>query len=159
MGWITIIIIAIVLFAVAFSVSKQKQEQLVDAGKIIPRDYGFEEYAEMFTLRDLSFSEIWNELKDIDYSGTVTGNVDAQNERVFYKGINWEACLYHQRNDAEKNVYCFEFTKWSKHNGVTENQLDMNIVLTAVEKAFLKLDSGTQVSKRKNITKSKLKFF
>lgn len=155
-----VLILGIVVIAVILGYfSAQKQKELLSEGKIAKRDMGFEDYAEIFTIRDVSFSEIWAELKTADYSGKVNGSADVANERVVYKGSDWEAHLYHMKEEQERNAYCFEFLKWRTHNGITQSATDMNIVLTTIEKVFLKIDPNTQVSKRKNITKSKPKFF
>lgn len=156
-GIILLVLIAFVIVVGYFAY--QKQKQLLDEGKIISRDYGFEDYAEIFTIKDVSFDEIWDALKKADYSGKVSGNVDKANERVLYKGVDWEAHLYHMKNEDDRNAYCFEFTRWSTRKGMTQSATDMNIVLTTIEKVFIGIDPDAQVSKRKNITKSKPKFF
>lgn len=159
-GMFFVVMAAVFCFGVYYVVNEVKRvKSLNEDGKIIGRDVDFEEYAELFTIRDVEFKDIREELRNADYSGRTNIKADMEKKLVNYEGVDWKAHLYYMTNETDRNAYCFEFTEWSTRKGLTQNITDMNVALTAIEKVFLKIDPNTQVSKRKNITRRNPRFF
>lgn len=159
MSWIWVVIIAILLVVCPIAYSYKKK--LLDSGQITKRSADFEKYAEIFTIRDIPFSNVLEALRSANYYGKVTLAFSSEKETIVFKGAGWGAQLYHMREDTSRTAYCFEFTNWKTTNswGVPDEQIAMNTVLTTVEKTILQLDPNTQVSTKKVEIKTKHKFF
>lgn len=155
-AWIWIFFI--VLIAGAAFAGYKYRGKLKDSGQIVDREAGFEEYQEIFTIKEMPFSEILEALKVADYYQKANISWNMEREAVGFSGSGWSAQLYHMTDD-DRNAYCFEFLSWDTHRGVPYAAIAMNTVLTAVERTFLSLDANTQVSSKKNAIKTKHKFF
>jgi hypothetical protein len=157
---ILVLAILAVLVGIYLGMKVRKERQrLIDSGQIIDRKYGFEEYAEIFTIKEVPFSEVWSTIRSANYYRKANVKAVQGKEAIAFAGADWGAYLYHMSGEADRNAYRFDFTKWSTTNGVPNELLAMNTVLTSVEKAFLQLDPNTQVSTKKIKIKNKHSFF
>ena len=155
----TYLIVIIAIIVIAAYVGYNYRKKLLDSGQIVNRRAGFEEYAEIFTIKEMPFSEIANALKGADYYKKANVSVNSEKEAVGFSGAGWTAHIYHMKDDMSRNAYCFEFTGWQTRKGMNYETNAMNTVLTAVEKTFLQLDPDTQVSSKKIEIKTRSKFF
>ena len=153
-AWIVLIVVLI-----AFYFAHIQRKKLLDSGQIIKRRAGFVEYAEIFTIKEMPFSDIAAALRGANYYGKANLSFNSEREAVGFGGAGWAAHLYHMNDDILRNAYCFEFTKWEMRDWMILEGIAMNIVLTTVEKTFLQLDPNTQVSSRKMEIKSRPNFF
>jgi hypothetical protein len=155
MGVFVIIIAIVVIAAIAGSAYRKK---LTDSGQIVNRSAGFEQYAEILTIKEMPFSQVAEALRNGYYYGKANVSVSEAKQAAGFSGAGWTAQLYHM-NDTDRNAYCFEFVNWQTRNGIPYEALAMNTVLTAVEKVFLALDPNTQVSSKKLEVTKKSYFF
>ncbi|MBR3574118.1 MAG: hypothetical protein IKN97_02960 [Lachnospiraceae bacterium] len=153
--WLIVIVIVVVVAAVAGSAYRKN---LLGSGQIVNRRAGFEEYAEILTIKEMPFAQVAEALKDGYYYGKANLTVNTAKQAAGFSGAGWTAQLYHM-NDSDRNAYCFEFVNWQSRNGIPYEAIAMNTVLTAVEKVFLGLDPNTQVSSKKIEVTKKSHFF
>ena len=159
--WIGIGIAALAIgIGVIIGLNKSKAiRQLMKEGRTIKRQITFVETAEIFTLSAGEYNRIIDTIKGMDFSGTgvaVESNKDKQ--AVLFKSNGWAAQLYRMETDGDKDIYCFNFTKWQTYRGIPQNHIQMNILLTELEKAFLRIDPGTKVENARLKTNTKTNF-
>lgn len=159
MIWI-ILLIGFAILGVVVYFSMKAHNKMVAEGTIISRRTNFMENAEVFTLRAVDPAQVTEAVKALDYSGMHTGMKGSSQQQIFkFTGATWGAKLFRLNADEEQMCYRFEFTNWKTHNGTPQNGLDMNKLLTAVEKMFLSFDPGTQVAAMPLELKTKHNFF
>ncbi len=127
---------------------KQKlNKRLIDGGKIIIRDKSFVKHAETFELNSASYSKVCEEIRKLlpffqQYNIEVK-TANGAEIILFEIGRRAEAKLMKAEKTAEtdSDVYGFFITKFFElSNGDIEDITNINIVLTAIEKIFSKLD-------------------
>ena len=145
-------IVFLVMFAVLYfifaPIYKQAAEQgaaLMNEGRIINRDQDFMKNAQIFTLSSVSMESIVATLKNegLPFDGLEwrTG-ADA----MTFKGSDWDAQMVKLESSEGRDKYQFSFLQWeTMQYGGAVNFTAMNVLLTAIEKAFLKLDPNTKV--------------
>ena len=118
-------------------------KKLLNEGKIIKRDYHFAEKGEEFTAHIGSLAALGETLNQMPVPCKMQGNT----AQVNFTGTTYAARLYKVDFNSELGMatYRFEFTAWKTYRGMYEQNDEMNMVLTAVEKAFLSLDAQTTV--------------
>ena len=125
----------------------RQHNKLVGEGKIISRRTDFMESAEVFTLRAVDPGKVTEDIKAMDYADMHTSMKGSSERQAFrFEGSGWTAQLAKQDGEEGKSVYRFEFTGWKTRNGLAQDALNMNKLLTAVEKLFVSLDPDTQVT-------------
>ncbi|MBP1586498.1 MAG: hypothetical protein ILP17_12465 [Lachnospiraceae bacterium] len=154
---VTLLLIAVIVVIAAVAGSSYRKK-LIGSGQIVNRRAGFEEYAEILTIKEMPFSQVESALRSGNYYGKANLVTNSAKQAIGFNGAGWSAQLFHM-NDSDRNAYCFEFIKWQSRNGIPYEALAMNTVLTAVEKVFLGLDPGTQVSTKKVEVTTKSHFF
>jgi len=155
-----ILIVSAVIIIAAFAAGQKRNNRLIAEGKIIKRDISFVETAETFTLTDADFSKMVAALKTIDISGFASWDSKGATQTVtFQSGHGWAAQLNALKNDGDAHRYRFQFTDWQTRRGVPLRLDTMNMLITAIEKMILSLDSNTQVEMTRFKTKSKSSFF
>lgn len=137
-----------------------RYKSLMESGKITKRKGDFVEQAEDFILSLKDPDEVARLIQELPYAEMKVSVYPANGNRDFqFTGGGWSARLYRKEDEGEKAVYTFQYLKWETHNGLTVHADQMNMLLTAVEKMFLKLDPATQVKTRLLETKTTHKFF
>ena len=157
---VVIIIIAVGIGVTVGLSQRKKANALIEDGRMVKRDISFVETAEVFTLSNADFSRVVDAIKVSDLSGTgVSADRNSEKQAILFKSGGWAAQLYRMEDDGNKYVYCFVFTSWQTYRGIPQNHVQMNLLITAVEKAFINIDQDTQVQSSKIRTKSKASFF
>ena len=159
---IVILIFVVVIGAVALAQLSyvRRNKEMIGEGRIIKRNFSFEEYAEIFTLYNADFAKVVPALKAMDISGTgVSWESKGMTKTVDFKSTHeWTARLSALDSVWDKYRYCFQFTSWRTHKGIPWRADTMNMLLTGIEKAFLSLDHNTQLETSRLKTKSKPSF-
>jgi len=158
MTWLIIIVVAVVIVAAGIYGSNRRKK-LIASGQIVERGSDFYRYTEIFTVGDVSFERVASAMRDTYFYNAANVSIDSSQEAVRFKGADWTAWLYRNKDETERNAYSFCFTHWEARNSIPYGYMNMNTVLTAVEKTFLNLDPNTQVSSKKNSISTKHKFF
>ena len=157
---IGIILGFLVIIGIAVAVGVSRNKKLVSEGKIIKRNISFIKSAETFTLTGGDFTNVVAALKAMDISGIGVGwESKGETQTVIFRSKHgWDAQLSALASDDEKYRYSFQFTRWQTSNGVPQRADTMNMLLTAIEKAFLSLDPNTQVTTAPIKVKTKSSF-
>lgn len=126
------------------------ESKMEKQGKLVRREKGFNENAEIFTMGPIDQNQVTEGLKEIGSSLRITINGNTQTQSFSITGgswSQWSARLKLLEADSEKTVYRFHFNHWKSgsHSTTPEDPVSMNMALTAVEKMFLKIDPNTKV--------------
>jgi len=160
--WVAVVVI-ILAVGIGLAVGLKQRSagnQFMEAGRMIKRDISFVETAEVFTLSETDFKNIVDMIKKADLSDTgVSAESNSEKQIVLFKAKGWAAQLHRLVEEREKCAYCFTFTAWQTYRGMPQNHVQMNLLLTAIEKVFLSIDPNTQVQASRTKTKSKSSFF
>ena len=136
---------------------KQADEMLA-SGKIILRDPDFMKNAQIFTLSKVSMDDLIAALKNegLPFVGLEwkTGN-----DAMGFRYSDWTAQMVKIGSDENCDRYEFVFLQWQTIRGSAVSFTQMNQLLTAVEKAFLRLDPSTKVQTERNKINTKSSFF
>lgn len=163
-----VIVLGFTLLVVLFVMNKQKRERLLAEQKIVERPKDFAEYTEEFTLRPVSMQEVE---KIIQSSAILQQNglqIQTDDSRFFFRHANYKAVLVCTEKNEEKSVWEFAFVEWSTNEYSTNTivrwlesnkDMEMNALLTGIEKMFLNFDSEAKVKKVKNDITSKRNWF
>ena len=163
MYWIILAIIFVIILGIGIPLGlrqRRAQNQLISEGRMIKRDVFFMRYAEIFTLSGGDFERVLTAINSINFAGT-GAKVESYRDRqtILFKAYDWSAQLYRTASSGDKDVYQFSFTNWRTYRGAPQNDVQMNLLLTGVEKSFLWLDPYTQVENIQIKTKTKSGFF
>lgn len=157
--------ILVILLAIGIGVAVGMKQvkasnQLMDEGRVVRRTNNWLKSAEEFTLTGGDFARVVQGVQAADLSGTGLNATKSDAEQaVGFKSSTWSAILSKEDDAGDKNVYDFHFVAWHEHNGVPQDALAMNVLLTAVEKLFLAIDPNTQVRTTPIKVKTKTDFF
>jgi hypothetical protein len=162
-----IFLIAAVLIWLSFYLGKRKKTRLLSEGKIIERKTDFLTQEHRFTTVTSNLEDIGNALNK-----TVFGEEKisfepnyGQGVIVFHKGGvggTFGAALRSAGQDGSASYrYRFQVEAYREQKlGVSaEDVHGANVLLTAIERAFMQLDPGTSVQRVKAEYKTKSKFF
>ena len=130
--------------------SLRGESKLESQGKIVRREKGFNENAEIFTMGPIDQNKVTEGLKEIGNSMRISVNGNTNTQSFSITGgswSQWSARLKLLEATEEKTVYRFLFSNWKSraHSTSPEDPTSMNLVLTAVEKMFLNIDPNTKV--------------
>ena len=143
--WLAVLVILIAIGIGAYFGVKQGKvnKQLYEEGKIISRPGRFAEKGEEFTSKIGTMQALSDALKSMYLPCKMEGNTG----EVRFTAEKYTAHLVRDKFDEPSGiaVYRFEFTSWKTHNGMYEQGIAMNALMTSVEKAFLSLDPNTGV--------------
>lgn len=142
----------------------KQQSQLTSEGKIIDRNRHFIEQAENFTLVCDNHNRVVSGVQSLAYSEMkISMTMDAQNQAFRFTYMtamgSWNALLYRMGAPDRRMTYRFQFTNWKTSDYGVIGEVQMNMLLTAIEKMFLSIDPNTQVQTSLLETKTKHKFF
>lgn len=158
-----IVVIIIAIFAIAVPIglkARNEQNQLIAQGRMLKRDAYFMECTETFTLSGGEYNRVLEAIKAANLSGTgVSVSSNASQQSFAFQASGWAAQMYRAKDDGDQFVYCFGFTKWKTRKGIPLDYVPMNLLLTAVEKAFLSIDPQTKVQSSKAKLKTRPSFF
>ncbi len=160
MGLTLLLIIAFI--AIVVYIQSSRRNSMLSEGKIVNRDGDFYEKAEIFKLRDDGIEGVVNQISRINMDGTASSFEGNRKTGVFNftSSHGWRA-VFRPRECEEEGKMCFEFrfTHWETYNSIPQGTLQMNQVLTLVERALLEVDPNTRVDSEYIKTKTKTKFF
>ena len=161
-GLVVFIILAIVIIGVVVGKkSYDNTKRLAEEGKISPRKGAFYENKEIFETA-ASYEQIRQKVKETNLEDTkanVQYDFEGGNAIFFQFSDAWNAILEQCGERNGKNLFQFYFPAWkTSRNGIV-NAMSMNVLITAIEKIILSIDSATTVENHKMQIKTKSKFF
>jgi len=146
--YIVFLVIFAVMYFIFAPIYKQAAEQgaaLMAEGRIINRDSEFMKNAQTFSLSKVSMDEIITAMKNkgLPFDGLEWKTGDGV---MTFKGSDWDAQMVKLESGDNRDKWKFSFLSWNemKYGGATSFTA-MNVLLTAVEKAFISLDPSTKV--------------
>ena len=156
-----VLILAIVMIGLIYgSFNYKKTRQLATNGNIIQREDLFWENTE-YLYTDATYEEVLNEINHTDFSScnvTVTPNYEGSKICAFVaKGKFSAALVYHGEENGE-HIYEFSVLSW-KPDRLATAAIQMNGLLTTIEKIFLSIDPDTEAEIQINNVKTKTAFF
>lgn len=157
------IIIGFVLLGYVIYKNVKQERQMTSEGKIINRSHRFIEQAEDFTIICDDPAIVSGKLGALPFS-EMNVKMTANGQQAFqfsftHPSGNWTAVLRRMDAPAGQLAYSFNFTHWKVSDLGVIGELQMNMLLTAIEKMFLSIDPNTQVKTRLLETKTSHKFF
>ena len=161
-----VFLIAGALIWLSFHLGKRKKTRLLSEGKIIERKTDFLEQAHCFITKTSSIADIGNALnKAVLSEEKISFEPNyGQGIIVFHKGGaggTFGAALRSLGQDGSASYrYKFQVEAYREQRlGVSaEDMHGANVLLTAIERAFMQLDPGTSVQRVKAEYKTKSKF-
>ena len=133
--------------------------RLESDGKIVTRNPDFVETAQIFKLSKVSIAEITTMLKKegLPFSGLEWRTSD---DAMGFQYNGWTAQFYKVDSDDEHDRYRFNFTQWQTvRYSIVTDIVQMNQLLTAIEKALIKLDPSTKVQTERLKHRTSNRFF
>ena len=164
-AWAAILGISAVIIVLAVVVGVKQRNKLMGEGKIVNRPHNFYDMAEIFTLGPVTLQAISNALASSDFSGMgVQMQPDPQNQQIIFRQNTWTGLLKYMGMTGDpsmggKTVYRLWITSYRTYRSSVQGALEMNMLMTEIEKVLLCFDPGTQVSTEMVIRKTKTKFF
>ncbi len=146
MWWVFLLIAGAIIIGVAIGLKKGNEiKQLRSEGKIVVRNYRYAEKGEEFTSKIGNYVALKDQLEKLVTFCGMEGNAGS---RVDFKSANFSARLYKVDFDEGSGIgiFNFEFTSWKTERYGNVDDIKMNMLMTAVEKAFLELDPNTGVT-------------
>lgn len=150
MDIVIVIIASIGVLVLGVVIAKVKQNNAVTSGEIIPREKSFFRQCHIFTTSVASVNELYaamdtSVLSNRDIKCTIVSDNIIRFQKKAY-GIGMTADLTYCGNENGKHIFRYAVVSYSERDGMDASLYD-NIALTAVEKAFLRLDSATSVER------------
>ena len=139
--------IGIVIVALCIVFTNLKQKRLMKEGKIIARAPDFPEYAEEFMLAGDSAGQVADRVRALPFGEMAVSFAESAGEKYVFTGNGWFGCL--SRIIQAEAGYRFEFTEWKTNNGIIQDAMNMNRLLTALERVFLEIDPQVTISAAK----------
>jgi len=161
--WVLIIIVSGGAFALSRHLANRKKNELESSGKIVERKNSFFKQAHFFSTKTNDLNVIGNAIdknvlgeEKLSYEPNI-----ANGQIVFHNRINFGSFGAHLVSLGAQDGQCrykFQVTAWREGQyGITRQDLfGANVLLTAIEKAFLYLDPYTNVERANASYKSKL---
>lgn len=158
----TAYIIAFLIIALMIWYYSKKEDRLKEEGKIVNREPQYWRLTSYFStqaLKDAIFSSLQSSAVLSENKINVQQGSAAGSTLIFSYKNKWTAELTYSGEKDGSHRYEFSFPHMTTRNGSPYGETEMNITLTAVEKAFLALDPNTTVRTREGQYKSKVKLF
>lgn len=158
--WLVILLIAaVIVFSLYYG--NKKTSNLLEGGKIIKRNGAYWEEGQEYILVLENPNLVTQKVEVFPYSEMKVNMKGDKEKQVFnFSSYNFDAQLRYKETAAEKSVYCFEFIRWKNNQlGTPIGIFEMNMLMTAIEKMFLSIDSNTQVTSKRLDIKTKHSFF
>lgn len=153
MVWVIIIGVSAILYGIMFYMRASRKNTLKAENKIIDRDAIFFKREHLFETSVSSLREIGNAIdKEILSSETIS--FEPNYERgiiIFHNNVSFGTFGAALRAEGARDGiyrYSFKIDAWREGNtGINgKDYFNANVLLTTIEKAFLKLDPQTKVS-------------
>lgn len=161
---IIILLISAAIIALAVGLGMKKRKELMDAGKIVQRPYNFYDMAEIFTVGPVALQAIANVLmrSELGQMG-IQAQADYQNQRIIFRHSYWVGQLKYmgETGPAEmggKSVYRLWISSYRTYRSSVQGAIEMNEMMTVVEKTLLGFDPNTSVSTEMVTRKTKTDF-
>ena len=137
----------------------RQADEMLSSGAIIKRDADFMQYIQRFTLSKADMESLIAAMKDegLPFAGLEwkTGN-----DVMGFKYSDWTAQLIKLDGDGDSGRYEFGFLQWQTNSySASATITQMNQLLTAIEKAFIKLDPNAKVQTERGKINTKSSFF
>lgn len=149
-GGVVIILILVAIFVAAFIYTRKQRNNYLQEGKIIVRPNQFWDYAEIFTIANVTIEAL---LQHIDIETLRKGGVTVQQQSTsriafFHQGYNekWNASLDLTNSQNGYNTYKLALHSYTVKGSSSLTELPVNLMYTAVEKAFLAFDPNISVT-------------
>ncbi len=150
MDKVIVIVVAIGVLILGVVIAKKKQDNAIASGEIIQREKSFFRQSHIFTTNVASVNDLYSAMDLGVFSRRgIECTVVSENKLRFQKkafGIGMTAELNYCGNDNGRNIFRYVVVSYKERDGMDASLYD-NIALTAVEKAFLKLDNTTSVER------------
>lgn len=166
MEWVFIIGVSAICFGIIYYLNVSKKNKLMAEDKIIDRDMGFFKKEHIFETSVTGLKDIGDAIdRGVLSSEGVSFEPDyGRGIIIFHNNVSFGtfgAALRAEGSADGVYRYSFKIDAWRETNGgiTRQDQFNANVLLTAIEKAFLKLDPQTKVSEQDTIIKSKHTFF
>lgn len=154
------ILLSIAILGAALYYHHQKKERLRSEGKIIDRSSYFYKEGEEFIVLVADKTIVTQKIRGLNYGEMKISMRADENRQIFsFSGVYFTAQLLLKEIQNEKSVYDFSFTSWKESNGAVLDYYSMNMLITAIEKAFLSIDPNTQIRTWKVDFKTKTSIF
>lgn len=162
MQWIIIILATLGIFGLVYFLNKNKKMRFLGENKIIDRgNNDYFKQMHVFTTVTVSIADIGNALnKSVLSEEDISIAPDYEKSLiVFHQGGSdgsFAAALRTVGQDGESYIYRFQIESWTEKQGITrQDLLGANVLLTAIERAFLQLDRNTKVQSQQARYKTK----
>ena len=133
------------IFSPIYTQAAEQGNALIEAGMIIHRDAEFMKNAYIFSLSKIDMDDLIAAMKD---EGLPFAELEWKTgtDAMTFRGSHWDAQMVKLESGEAGDQYQFKFLQWEimPYGGAT-HFTQMNILLTAIEKAVLKLDPHTTV--------------
>lgn len=152
------ILATVIILALVCAWALPKHKKLVESGTIAERKMRFWENAQVFSTvctYDTIAKSIGSAEAALSQHGVEVGYSADKQLIGFRSGDSWKAIMESKGMQDGKNLFQFSFTSWRARNGIPYGSLEMNVTLTAVEKAILSSDPQATVEMHKLQLKSK----
>ncbi len=156
-----VLIIAIVMICLIYgSYNYKKTRQLATNGNIIQREDLFWENTEyLYTVA--TYEEVLDGINRADFSAcrvTTIPNYEGSKIIAFVAKGKFSAALVYHGEENGDHVYEFSVLSW-KPDRLATAAIQMNGLLTTIEKIFLSIDPDTEAEIQINNVKTKTAFF
>jgi len=159
-------LVIVLAIGIPMKIRLGKKSRLIKQGKIIKRKSAFFKQAHVFTTKIGGIETI---------AETIDTNTLNEEKISFKPNYEKSMVVFHNHaamgsfgaalrlllQDGETYSYRFQVEAWNEiNNGISySDMLGANLLLTAIERAFMQLDGNTTVKREKAIYKTKTKFF
>jgi len=166
MEWILIIIISAGGFYLSWYLNKRKKTGLVSKGLIIDRGNGFYKQAHVFVTGVGDFAAIAGAIdRNVLYGQKISFEpFIEQGQVIFQNHVNFGSFRARLKTLGLYNGryhYQFQVEEWrdGQYGTTRQDLFGANILLTAIEKAFLRVDPGTSADSIAAAYKAKPRLF
>lgn len=155
-----LLIIAIVIVGIVYGIHFNKNAQMLgENGRIIQRENQFWENGEYF-YTSAAYEDVLEEIGKADFSDcrvTITPNYKGDKIIAFVARNRFTAALVYDGEKNGENTFDFAFLSW-KNDRIVTSSVQMNLLLTIIEKIFLSLDPNTDAEIHLGEVKTKTSF-
>lgn len=155
-----------VFYGIIYYLNISKKNKLMAENKIIDRNQSFFKKEHFFETSVSSIQELGDAIeRGVLGSESISFEPDyGRGSIIFHNNVSFGTFGAALRSDGNAEgiyKYSFRVEAWKEKNGMITRQdlFNANVLLTAIEKAFLKLDPQTRVSEQEMMIKTKHSFF
>lgn len=156
--WLLFIAMLLIV-AVYGSYNYKKIRQLAANGDVIQREEYFWENTE-YLYSGATYGEVMDAINRADFSAcrvTITPNYEGSKICAFVAEGRFSAALVYHGEENGEHIYEFSVLSW-KPDRLATASVQMNGLLTILEKIFLSIDPDTEVEIQTNDVKTKTSF-